>query len=314
MNDKPLCTIILPTIGRPKYFGAALASVAAQTYRPLEILISDNAANPPVEPVEFQPMPQVNVRWVRRPARIEPAAHINLCVKEAEGEYVFLMSDDDLMAPGYIAASMECILSEPAVNAVIARQIRVEESFFGPIADAPIPFETLPGNGFVSRWLIEGKLNDILTTFPMLARRRQMLECGGLPGYPDASNSTNTLLFELCLGAKAGLLDGGYYYRVYPTSEGLKTPWRWLLAATQDYDRDLLALHKKGRLENRLFLAITRGNTNLLISRWKQHYRRRAGFENKVRPVLDIAFRIINLGWHYGLGTVPRLYKYFDSE
>jgi len=313
MKDNPLCTIIVPTVGRPKYIGAALASVAAQTYRPLEILISDNAPNPSVEIGELQRQsPEAKVRLIRPlPPLLEPARHFNLCVKEARGEYVFIMGDDDLMSPGYIAASMECILGEPSVNAVIARQTRIGESFFGPVSTAPIHFKTLPGDEFVSQWLIEGKLPDVLTTFPMVARRRHMLECGGLPEYPDASHSTNTLILQLCLGAKLGLLDGGYYYRVYPTSGGLGTLWRKLIAATQDYDRDLLVLHKKGRLEKELFLAIVRGNTHLLISRWKQLYRRRPGFENKVRPVLDIAFRIFNLGWRHGLGAMPKLHKYF---
>ena len=141
----------------------------------------------------------------------------------------------------------------------------------------------------------------------MVVRRRQVLECGGLPEYSDASYSSNTLLFKLCLGAKLGLLDGGYYYRVYPTSGGLATPWRKLVAATQDYDRDLLVLHQTGRLKKRLFLALVRGNTHLLISRWKQLYRHRPGFGNKVRPILDIAFRIFNLGWRHGLGVMPKL-------
>ena len=313
MKDNPLCTIIVPTVGRPKYIGAALASVAAQTYRPLEILISDNAPNPSVEIGELQRQsPEAKVRLIHPvPPLLEPARHFNLCVKEAQGEYVFIMGDDDLISPDYIAASMECILGEPSVNAVIARQTRIGESFFGPISSTPIHFKTLPGDEFVSQWLIEGKLPDVLTTFPMVARRRQVLECGGLPEYPDASHSTNTLILQLCLGAKLGLLDGGYYYRVYPTSGGLGTPWRKLVAATQDYDRDLLVLHKKGRLDKKLFLAIMRGNTHLLISRWKQLYRRRPGFENKVRPVLDIAFRIFNLGWRHGLGAVPKLHKYF---
>lgn len=313
MKDNPLCTIIVPTVGRPKYIGAALASVAAQTYRPLEILISDNAPNPSVEIEDLQRQsPEAKVRLIRPlPPLLEPARHFNLCVEEARGEYVFIMGDDDLMSPGYIAASMECILGEPSVNAVIARQTRIGESFFGPVSSTPIHFKTLPGEEFVSQWLIEGKLPDVLTTFPMVARRRQVLECGGLPEYPDASHSSNTLLFKLCLGAKLGLLDGGYYYRVYPTSGGLATHWRKLVAATQDYDRDLLVLHEKGRLEKKLFLAIVRGNTHLLISRWKQLYRHRPGFENKVRPVLDIAFRIFNLGWRHGLGAMPRLHKYF---
>ncbi len=311
MKDNPLCTIIVPTVGRPKYIGAALASVAAQTYRPLEILISDNAPNPSVEIGEIQRQsPQAKVRLIRPlPPLLEPARHFNLCVKEAQGEYVFIMGDDDLMSPGYIAASMECILSEPSVSAVIARQTRIEESFFGPISSAPIHFTTLTGDEFLTHWVIEGKLQDVLTTFPMVARRRQLLECGGLPEYPDASHSTNTLLLQLCLGAKLGLLDGGYYYRVYATSGGLATPWRKLVAATQDHERDLLDLHKTGRLERKLLLALIRGNTQLLIARWNQLYRHRSGLKNRVRPVLDITLRLFSVGWRYGLGSLPKIHK-----
>jgi glycosyl transferase family 2 len=316
MNDNPLCTIIVPTVGRPKYIGAALASVAAQTYHPLEILISDNAPNPSVDIGEVQRQsPQAKVRLIRPlPPLLEPARHFNLCLKEAQGEYVFLMGDDDLMSPGYIAASMECILSKPSVNAVIARQTRIEESFFGPVSNAPIHFKTLTGDEFLVQWVIEGKLQDVLTTSSMVARRRQVLECGGFPEYPDASHCNNTLLLQLCLGAKLGLLDGGYYYRVYPTSGGLATPWRKLVAATQDYDRDLLNLHRQGRLKKKFFLALVHGNTQLLFLRWKNHYRRRPGFGNKVCPLLDIFFRVFNLAWRHGLGAVPKLHKYFNSE
>jgi glycosyltransferase involved in cell wall biosynthesis len=316
MKDNPLCTIIVPTVGRPKYIGAALASVAAQTYRPLEILISDNAPNPSVEIEEIQRQaPQASVRLIRPlPPLLEPARHFNLCLKEAQGEYVFIMGDDDLMSPGYIAASMECILGEPSVHAVIARQTRIEESFFGPVSSAPIHFKTMTGDEFVAQWVVERKLQDVLTTFPMVARRRQLLECGGLPEYPDASHSTNTLILQLCLGARMGLLDGGYYYRVYPTSGGLAADWRKLVAATQDYDRDLLALHRQGRLQKKFFLELVHSNTQLLILRWKNLYRQRPGFGNKVRPVLDIVFRILNLGWHYGFGVMPKLHKYFNSE
>jgi hypothetical protein len=162
--------------------------------------------------------------------------------------------------------------------------------------------------------VIERKLQDVLTTFPMVARRRQLLEYGGLPEYPDASHSTNTLILQLCLGAKLGLLDEGYYYRVYPTSGGLAASWRKLVAATQDYDRDLLDLHRQGRLKKSFLLALMHSNTQLLILRWKNLYRQRPGFENKVRPVRDIAFRIFNLGCRHGLGVMPKLHKYFNTE
>jgi glycosyltransferase involved in cell wall biosynthesis len=310
MKEKPLCTIILPTIGRPKYFGAALASVAAQTYRPFNILVSDNAANPPIELAEIQKWaPEAIVRLVRRSTRLAGPHHINLCLQEADGEYVFIMSDDDLIVPGYVSAAMECMSSEPSVVAVVALQTAIDESFFGPVSNLPINFKTLLGNEFVTRWF-NGENPGVWNLFPMLVRRRRVLECGGFPDYPTGSYGDITLFFQLCLGAKMGLLDGGYYYRVYPTSAGLAAPWRGLLMATNCYERDLLDLHKKGRLERKLLLAIIRSNTHLLIGRWKQLYRHRPGFENKACPLFDLALRTLSVSWRYGLGALPKLHKY----
>ena len=148
----------------------------------------------------------------------------------------------------------------------------------------------------------------------MLVRRSRVLEFGESCDYPTGSFSDLTLFLRLCLGAKMGLLDEGYYYRVYPTSEGLSALWRELLMALSCYERDLRDLHNQGRLERKLFLTILRGNTRLLFSRWKQLYRRRSGFENKVRPLLDMAWRTLAVGWRYGLGSQPTVYKYFGFE
>ena len=196
--SKPLCTVIIPTIGRPKYFGAALASVAAQTYHPLNILVSDNAAKPPIDHAEIHKLaPANNVRLVRCPTRLAGAEHINLCLKEADGEYLLLMSDDDLIAPGYVSAAMECILRDPDVNVVVSKQTQIDENFLKPVCDFPIDFKALPGNEYVTRWFTTGGLG-VLTVFPMLARRLDILECGGLPNYPytfgeemSQSRSTN---------------------------------------------------------------------------------------------------------------------------
>ena len=73
-------------------------------------------------------------------------------------------------------------------------------------------------------------------------------------------------------------------------------------------------MYKKGRLERELLLAIIRGNTQLLVQRWKQLYRHQAGYENKVRPVLDITLRVFSLGWHYGLGALPKLHKWSAAK
>ena len=223
------------------------------------------------------------------------------------------MADDDLMAPGYVSAAMECILSDSSVGMVTARQTVIDESFFGPISNAPIGFKILPGNEFATRFW-GGHNPGVANISAMLVRRRQVLGFGESCDYPTGSFGDLTLFLRLCLGAKMGLLDEGYYYRVYPTSEGLSVLWRELRMALRCYERDLLDLHKQGRLERKLLLTIIRGNTRLLFSRWEKLYRRRPGFENKVRPLLDLAWRTFAVGWRYGLGAQPTVHKYFGLE
>jgi hypothetical protein len=307
---KPLCTIIIPTIGRPKYFGPALAAAAAQTYRPLEIVVSDNAAQPPIGMEEIRKWaPNAQVRLIRRPARSEAPVHAELCLKEATADYLFWLSDDDLIAPGFVEAGMECMLSDPAVSIVIAKQTQIDEEFLGPVSEGPIAYEIHSGNEYVSHWFHEGT-EGLLTTVGLLARRRQMIECGGVPRYPNGVNSDNMMFFRLCLGAKLGLLERGYYYRVYATSSGMDMPWRTLLAGLTQSEADLLKLREEGRLERKTHLAMIRGGTQLLFHRWKTIYRRKPGWENQVQPAMDLAGRILRLGGQHGLGAVPKLHRW----
>ena len=41
MSSEPLVSIVIPTYQRPEYFAMALESVLAQTYKKLDIFITD---------------------------------------------------------------------------------------------------------------------------------------------------------------------------------------------------------------------------------------------------------------------------------
>ncbi len=309
MNPKPLCTVILPTIGRPQYFGAALASVATQTYRPIEILVSDNAANPPITVEDLERWaPGANIRLVRRPERVAGPEHINLCVAESSGEYVFFMSDDDLIAPDLIRASMDCILSDSGVGAVVSSQSTIDEFYSGSIPNVPISYKTIPGDDFAEMWTNGGN-PGVANIFPMLVSKAEFLGFQGFRPYPTGNGADLLMFFQLCLGRKVGLVDGGYHYRIYPSSEGLAAPWKGLRMAVECYDRDLHALYLEGRLKRRIFHAMVRGNTGLLLHRRDTLYSHRAGLKNTLVPVFDIAFRMVATGWKYGFGAIPLLHK-----
>ena len=88
----PKVSLIVPTIGRPIFFARALESAAHQTFVDLEILVSDNAANPAifVEEVNRACLGR-NFRLIRQPTRLGFAEHFNVCLKEASGDYAMFL-------------------------------------------------------------------------------------------------------------------------------------------------------------------------------------------------------------------------------
>ncbi|WP_242133240.1 glycosyltransferase family 2 protein [Aestuariivivens marinum] len=100
----PLVSICIPTYNGEAYIESAMASALSQTYAPLEIVVSDDAsADETLNIVErykrktdipihiFKHMPQgIGANW-------------NYCVKQAKGEYIKFLFQDDILEPDCIA-------------------------------------------------------------------------------------------------------------------------------------------------------------------------------------------------------------------
>lgn len=93
----PLVSVIMRTMGRPE-LGRALASAAAQTHRPLEIVIVD-ASNLGIEMSEHGGVP---VRVVRK-GKLSRAAAANAGLEAARGDWLLFHDEDDAVEPGHVA-------------------------------------------------------------------------------------------------------------------------------------------------------------------------------------------------------------------
>jgi glycosyltransferase involved in cell wall biosynthesis len=104
-----LVTIIITTFRRATLLPRALASAAAQTYRPLEILVvnestpGDSAKS--VVDQFIKDYPGVLVRYIEIMGRGISAAR-NDGVRKAGGEFVVFLDDDDALLPEYVASTM----------------------------------------------------------------------------------------------------------------------------------------------------------------------------------------------------------------
>ena len=116
----PTVSVVLPTHNRPVLFAEAVASVLAQTYRPIELVIADDASDPPVGSPSGTDS-QVAVRLIRHDTAQGGAAAKAVGTAATTGELVCFLDDDDLLAPDYVARAVE----------VLARNADVDVLFMG---------------------------------------------------------------------------------------------------------------------------------------------------------------------------------------
>lgn len=116
----PLVTILIPTHCRPEYFKIALDSVLAQTYRNLDIFITDDSPDNRTEEL-LQP-------YLAKYSQIRYEHHRDFTAVQngeraisqihPDAEYVNWLMDDDVFMPEKIAEMVSCYLFNPGVTLV----------------------------------------------------------------------------------------------------------------------------------------------------------------------------------------------------
>lgn len=102
-NEKPLLTIAIPTYNRAKCLDRLLGVLLKQLYGEsrVEVIVSDNAStdNTPAV-VEAYRLQGLEIHYLRNEDNRGPDFNILQCYEKAAGNYVWIFSDDDLIAPG----------------------------------------------------------------------------------------------------------------------------------------------------------------------------------------------------------------------
>jgi glycosyltransferase involved in cell wall biosynthesis len=154
----PLVSVCVPTYNRAEFLRASLASITAQTYRPLEILISDNASTDETETICRELATRdARVRYVRHATNIGLYENHNFCLDESRGDYVGFLHDDDLHAPTLVAENAAMLDAHPSVGLVGTDWDLIDETgrrFGGRRFDvAPVT----PGLQYIDRTIATGR-------------------------------------------------------------------------------------------------------------------------------------------------------------
>ena len=99
---QPLVSVIIPTYNRPEYLKQALASAIKQSYKNIEIIVSDNCSTEKTKAI-VESFEDSRIRYWRQPENIGMFANQMHAFKMAQGKYLASLHDDDMWNEEFLA-------------------------------------------------------------------------------------------------------------------------------------------------------------------------------------------------------------------
>lgn len=206
MNASPLVSVVVTSYNRATCLPRALDSVAAQHYRPLEIVVVDNGSTDGARQCAEQWAAHhrnddlhVLVLEEQRPG---VSAARNLGWRKSEGEWIAFFDDDDEMSPHFVDHLLSTALQHPRAQWVLARSQMV----------AP-DGQLIARQGWRNPSLAAHILGAFVTTQSLLVRKNVLEEIHGwneqLPLWNDYEIGLRLLLHS------RPAWDEGIYHRLY---------------------------------------------------------------------------------------------------
>ncbi len=143
----PKVQVLIPTFNRPQFFKVALESALNQTYRNIEIVVSDDstdeATNAAIRPYLEK---DARIKYFRNPG-FDAAKNFGFLEKyqreHSEAEYYSWLLDDDVFYPPKLERMVEAYRNEPTVSLVSSRRHNIDEN--GRVMGQMEPLRTQTG-------------------------------------------------------------------------------------------------------------------------------------------------------------------------
>lgn len=174
MNAK--VSVGMPTYNRPEFLAQAIESILNQTYRDLELLISDNASpNPEVRAIcERYAAADPRVQYFRQGANVGAFNNFKAVYDIATAPFFMLGSDDDLWEPGFIERGVRALEIDMTKSAWFCQTDRINDA--GVVIDTLKPISDYASKGNKLRevvyFLLESRNNapKVMLTYSLFRR------------------------------------------------------------------------------------------------------------------------------------------------
>ena len=125
-----LVSIGIPTYNNPAGLKRTLECITSQTYRNLEIIISDNFSPSPetASVIEEISTSDFRIRYYRQEKNIGATANFKFVLEKATGDFFMWAADDDEWLPTFISTLLEPLQKYPEVSVAMCGVKRIDES------------------------------------------------------------------------------------------------------------------------------------------------------------------------------------------
>jgi hypothetical protein len=114
MSSPPRVSVCLPVYNGASYLGASIASVLAQTWRDLRLIVVDNGSTD-ATPDVVRRFADPRIAYHRNDRNIGLVANFNRCLDLADGELACIWHHDDVMLPDNLARKVAFLDAHPSV-------------------------------------------------------------------------------------------------------------------------------------------------------------------------------------------------------
>ena len=171
---QPMVSVVIPAFNAGRTIERALASVSAQDYQPLEVIVIDDGSTDDTAG-RVARYRDHRVRLVRLAQNRGEAAAMNEGLASATGDFVGFLDADDEWLPGKLSVQVPLLIAEADMSFVCSRWREVDES--GSVAEQPDPDLLGPPTG-AELWR-ELLARAFVLKSTVVARRSHLLATGG---------------------------------------------------------------------------------------------------------------------------------------
>lgn len=192
--QRPLVSVILTTYNSAKFVVETLESARAQTYRHIELIVSDDCSNDNTVEICRNWIALHKDRFVRTaiitvPVNTGVSANCNRCIKASGAAWIKLIAGDDILLPNCIEDNMQFVVNNPQA-AVVFSQVLLYIDEFVPEKLVTVLPDSYPMNLMRATFSAEDQyklllLSDRITYTPSSFFNKQTLLAVG--GFDEAN-------------------------------------------------------------------------------------------------------------------------------